>query len=150
MGKQAVDVAGCRLTKGEHLKRQKRHPHRVAVRLSDDERAQFAAFCAAQNLTPSEALRRFVRSAALYGPTFEGEARDAIRAWTVQIRSIGVNLNQVVRAMNTGLVPDSAKLREWLKDLYSILVDQGEFYDSLCARDRQRAVRATQEAAPDA
>ena len=52
--------------------------------------------------------------------------------------------------MNTGLVPDSAKLREWLKDLYSILVDQGEFYDSLCARDRQRAVRATQEAAPDA
>jgi len=85
------------------------------VRMSEEEFELFGEFCRAQGVTPSEALRRLARSAALLGPTFSGEARAEVVALTRQMRSIGNNLNQIARHLNTiGDLRDWSELREAL------------------------------------
>ena len=83
-------------------------------------------FCGAHGVSESEALRRFVRSSVGFGPVFGPEASAAVRELTRQIRAIGVNINQAVRAMNTGLVPDSAPLREQMTQIQGGLTDMAE------------------------
>ena len=118
------------------------------IRLSEVEAARFAVFCGAHGVSESEALRRFVRSSIGFGPAFGPESSAAIKDLTRQIRAIGVNINQAVRAMNTGLVPDSAPLREQRTQIHGGLTDMAALYDSFCARQRKVAVEIVREAVP--
>ena len=105
-------------------------------------------FCGAHGVSESEALRRFVRSSVGFGPVFGPEASAAVKDLTRQIRAIGVNINQAVRAMNAGLVPDSAPLREQMTQIQGGLTDMAALYDGFCARQRKVAVEIVREAVP--
>jgi hypothetical protein len=109
------------------------------TRLSREESMLFRAFCAENGLTTSEVLRRFVRQAAGFGPTCDGETRDAILEYARQLRAIGVNINQIARILNSGRTPDYPTLQAGIGRLRKELLAQSEDYVSLCARARRRA-----------
>ncbi|TDQ15329.1 plasmid mobilization relaxosome protein MobC [Phyllobacterium brassicacearum] len=109
------------------------------TRLSREESALFRAFCAENGLTTSEALRRFVRQAAGFGPTYDGEIRDAILEYARQLRAIGVNINQIARILNSGRTPDFPTLQAGIGRLRKELLAQSEDYVSLCAKARKQA-----------
>ena len=117
------------------------------VRMSEEEFELFGEFCRAQGVTPSEALRRLARSAALLGPTFSGEARAEVVALTRQMRSIGNNLNQAVHRMNAGHVIQADGLKSYLDSVQTAMGHMDRLYSSLCVRSYQRAAKAVQESA---
>ena len=115
------------------------------VRMTEDENALFAAFCEAQGITPSDALRRLARSAALLGPTFTDEARAEIVILTRQIRAVGTNLNQAVRHMNAGHLIQGDELKTYLEGVTSAIGELDRLYRSLCLKSYRRAVTAVKE-----
>ncbi|QRM32762.1 plasmid mobilization relaxosome protein MobC [Microvirga sp. VF16] len=117
----------------------------IKVRLQPSERARFAAECKASNVSESEGLRRLVRAAGGLGPTFDGKAKAAIEELSAQTRAVGVNLNQVARAMNQGLVPPDATLRTVLEDIAGAIQAYDQLYVSMVARSRKWALEALQD-----
>ena len=108
----------------------------VRVRLSDEELAALVSYCEQNHITTSEGLRRMARAAAGFGPTFDGDARNAILEYVKQLRAIGVNLNQIARILNSGFTPDFPTLKAGIGMLTEELVNQAEDYVSLCRRAR--------------
>jgi hypothetical protein len=103
------------------------------VRLTEEERARFSALCAPNNLPVSEAVRRLMREAAGLGPTFEGEVAEKIAGLTQELKAIGVNLSEAVRAINVGKTPDAAAMRTTFEGFAETLWEVEGFYRSLCA-----------------
>lgn len=118
-----------------------------SLRMSAEEHELFGAFCSAHGVTPSEALRRLARSAALLGPTFSGEARAEIVALTRQIRAVGVNLNQAVHHMNAGHLIQGEELKNYLDGVAEAIGELDKLYRSLCIKSYRRAVAAVAEPA---
>ena len=112
------------------------------VRMSEEEFELFGAFCEAQGLTPSEALRRLARSAALLGPTFSDEARAEVVALTRQMRAIGNNINQAVHHMNAGHIVQAEAITGYLESVQESIGELDRLYRSLCVRSYRRAVEA--------
>lgn len=120
------------------------------VRLSETEFAALSSVASAVDLSVSEILRRLARSYAGLGPSFEGETRQRIRDMTVQMRAIGVNINQVARLMNSGRVPDDEHMRVSFGLLLDLLNEQQDFLLDLCVRERSRVCNADADPAqPD-
>jgi len=117
------------------------------VRMTEEENALFAAFCEAQGITSSDALRRLARSAALLGPTFTDEARADIISMTRQIRAVGTNLNQAVRHMNAGHLIQGEELKTYLDGVATAIREMDQLYRSLCLKSYRRAVMAVTEPA---
>jgi Large polyvalent protein-associated domain 7/Relaxase/Mobilisation nuclease domain len=67
--------------------------------------------------------------------------REAIGALTSQIRAIGVNLNQAVRAMNAGHMPEGGLLRGALTGLSEALREANVLYGSLCQTSLEERMR---------
>jgi hypothetical protein len=114
----------------------------VHLRLTLQENAALMGACAAKNLTVSEGLRRLAREAGGLGPTLEADEREAIGALTSQIRAIGVNLNQAVRAMNVGHMPEGGLLRGALTGLSEALREANVLYAGLCRKAQARRLAA--------
>jgi Bacterial mobilisation protein (MobC) len=110
-----------------------------SVRMSAHEHALFGEFCVSLNVTPSEALRRLARSAALLGPTFTGEARAEVVALTRQMRTVGNNLNQAVHHMNAGHVIQSEDMKGHLEAVSRAIGELDRLYRSLCVKSYRRA-----------
>jgi len=110
-----------------------------SVRMSKEEHVLFGEFCDSIGVTPSEALRRMARSAALLGPTFTGEARAEIVALTRQMRAVGNNLNQAVHHMNVGHVIQSEDMRGHLEAVGRAIGELDRLYRSLCVKSFRRA-----------
>jgi hypothetical protein len=110
-----------------------------SVRMSAQEHALFGEFCESLNVTPSEALRRLARSAALLGPTFTGEARAEVIALTRQMRAVGNNLNQAVHHMNAGHVIQSEDMKGHLEAVSRAIGELDRLYRSLCVKSYRRA-----------
>jgi negative regulator of replication initiation len=113
-----------------------------SVRMSAQEHALFGEFCESLNVTPSEALRRLARSAALLGPTFTGEASAEVIALTRQMRAVGNNLNQAVHHMNAGHVIQSEDMRGHLEAVSRAISELDRLYRSLCVKSYRRAEAA--------
>jgi mobilization protein MobC len=114
----------------------------LKARVTPDERGRFASLCAEQGVTAAEGMRRLAREAANFGPTLEPPARDEVIKLAGEMRAAGVNLNQIVRAMNTGLAPDIKLIR----DQIAAVGEQLAFYEALlrgiCAPRRKRLLAA--------
>ena len=110
----------------------------VHVRLTEEERARFTERCAPEDLPISEAIRRVMREAAELGPTFDGEIAEEIRGLTQQLKAIGADIDQAVRAINVGKVPDEAAMRTTFVEFAEVLWEVESFYRSLCASARAR------------
>lgn len=123
------------------MSRNKVKTHVIHARLSQEENLRFRMFCDENGLTASETLRRMAREAGGFGPTFDGETRNAVLDYAKQLRAIGVNINQIARILNSGRAPDYATLQAGIGRLTQELIAQDEDYASLCARARKRAKR---------
>lgn len=117
------------------------------VRLQPSERTRFAALCEEHGITMSEGLRRLARAAGGLGPTFDRDGRAAIEELAAQTRAVGVNLNQIARVMNQGLMPPDKTLRKVLQDIAAAIEAYEAVYHSMVARSRAAAVPALTDGA---
>lgn len=127
---------------GRSLMVGKRKDVSIVLRLSAEDKSEFEGLAAHYGLSVSEALRRSMRAACGHGPVLDGGARQRFEALYTELNAIGVNVNQAVRAMNTGRVPDDRDMRELLSGLGNALSALGEMYVVLAARGRSQVKRA--------
>ncbi|PBB22684.1 ribbon-helix-helix protein, CopG family [Mesorhizobium sp. WSM4307] len=74
------------------------------IRFSADELASLKAIAEREGATVSEVVRRLVRAQAGHLPVASEALRPAIVDMTDQLRRVGINFNQAVRAMDDGRV----------------------------------------------
>lgn len=112
----------------------------VHVRLSEDEFLALEAFCMEVRLSVSEVLRRLARDAGGLGPALDGEVVAAFRGNSEELRRIGVNLNQLARALSGGSEVRMDELLAGLGRLARLVGDQAQDIKVLCegAQDRAR------------
>jgi hypothetical protein len=72
----------------------------LSVRLFADEVAEVKKAAAARGVKPAQWLRAMVRVRLGAGPQYAPDELHQLRALTNQVRRIGVNLNQIARAVN--------------------------------------------------
>lgn len=112
----------------------------VRLRLSREELAALTVFSEEAGLTTSEVLRRLVRQASGFGPTFGGLEAGGIAANVTQLRKAGVNLNQITRALNADRNPGYADLKEGVERLGRIVSEQMSMLEGMCVKGRARAL----------
>ena len=106
--------------------------------------------CDNRQIDASTGLRRLVREAAAFGPALEGESKSAVVALTAQMKAVGVNLNQVVRAMNTGLVPSSEAILTNVLACVEQIKRAEAMFVSICEPRFQKAKATLSEGGDDA
>lgn len=116
-----------------------RYTERLTIRLSAAEASGLSEAAAALGLSPSEALRRMVRAVGGLPLSADAHLRPAAEALAEQLRRIGVNLNQVVRAMHEGRVGVDAELGTALDHLVLALEAAQLLYGELGRRPRAQA-----------
>ncbi|RUX19855.1 hypothetical protein EOA13_37500 [Mesorhizobium sp. M7A.F.Ca.US.011.01.1.1] len=84
------------------------------IRFSADELARLKAIAERDGVTVSEVVRRLVRAEAGHLPIASEALRPAIVEMTDQLRRVGINFNQAVRAMNDGRVAHDKDLEQAL------------------------------------
>jgi hypothetical protein len=114
----------------------------VTVRLRADERDAFAVLCAQRGMTVSAGVRRLVRAADRFSPSFDGEERDLILKLTAQWQAIGTNLNQTVKAIHGGRVADVSEMLPNIARCRDQLHRQRGLFVALCAPTFEMARRA--------
>ncbi len=97
----------------------RRYGEAMRVRFSEDEIGQLKALAHAHNTNVSDVVRRLVRESAGELPVANDAVRPEIKEMVDQLRKVGVNLNQAVRAMNEGRV-------QYEGDLERALIAVGE------------------------
>lgn len=79
-------------------------PLKLTVRLAADDGEGLAREAAGMALTPSAWVAALVRSRLHGKPTFRTADTDALLAIQGEVRRIGVNVNQIARALNTAVM----------------------------------------------
>ncbi|WP_353646285.1 hypothetical protein [Mesorhizobium sp. WSM2239] len=93
----------------------------VRFRVSADEKAALVAISAREGVPESEVIRRLLRAeTGLFLPVADVD-RPAIEGLREQLRKIGGNLNQAVRAMNAGRVGYEPALAKSLAALLGMM-----------------------------
>lgn len=82
----------------------RRYGEVVHIRFSADELVSLKAIAERESVTVSEVVRRLVRAETGHLPVATEALRPAIVDMADQLRRVGVNFNQAVRAMNEGRV----------------------------------------------
>lgn len=119
----------------------------ITVRVSAEEFEQFSALSSAFGLKKSDALRRSALAALGRGPVLPMKNQQEFLMICEELRAIGVNLNQAVRAMNTGRVPDDEALRLDLADLTGGIEAVAEVLVVMAASARKVTRKAFEEEA---
>jgi hypothetical protein len=89
------------------------------VRFSSEEMASLKAIVEREKVSVSEVVRRLVRAETGHLPVASEALLPAIQDMADQLRRVGLNFNQAVRAMNEDRVP-------YDKDLESALIAVGD------------------------
>ena len=76
-------------------------PAKLTVRLADPDLAALAAAAAELGLTPNAWAAALIRRRLSNRPAFSREGERGLMAIQTELRRIGVNLNQMARALNT-------------------------------------------------
>jgi hypothetical protein len=93
----------------------------VRFRVSADEKAALTAVSEREDVPESEVIRRLLRAeTGLFLPVADVD-RSAIEGLQEQLRKIGGNLNQAVRAMNAGRVGYEPALAKSLAALLGMI-----------------------------
>lgn len=79
-------------------------PLKLTVRLADDDGADLAREAAAMALTPNGWAAALIRHRLHGKPTFPRAEAVALVAIQGEVRRIGVNVNQIARALNTAVM----------------------------------------------
>jgi hypothetical protein len=81
-----------------------RRPAKLTVRLAGTDAHGLAAAAADMGLTPNAWVAALVRARLCGKPTFRRSDDLALLAIQAEVRRIGVNVNQIARALNTAVV----------------------------------------------
>ena len=96
------------------------------VRLDQSEEDELLRLCDTLNCTKSEVFRRLLKYKIVYGkPPLE------FGKLIAEIRRVGVNLNQIARAINAKGFMNGSELRQALDDLYEL---EHKLNESVCAK----------------
>ena len=95
-------------------KASRRYGEVTHIRFSADELASLKAIAGRDGVTVSEVVRRLVRAEVGHLPIASDALRPAIVDMTGQLRRVGINFNQAVRAMNDGQVAHDEDLEQAL------------------------------------
>lgn len=79
-------------------------PLKLTVRLADEDGADLAREAAAMGLTPNGWAAALIRNRLHGRPTFRRPDGVAVLAIQGEVRRIGVNVNQIARALNTAVM----------------------------------------------
>jgi len=79
-------------------------PVKLTVRLTDDDGGDLAREAAAMGLTPNGWAAALIRHRIRGKPTFSRVEAVALLAIQGEVRRIGVNVNQIARALNTAVM----------------------------------------------
>lgn len=107
------------------------------MRFSTAEMERLRAIADGEAVTVSEVVRRLVRTEAGFLPAAAGELRPSIEEATDQLRRVGVNFNQAVRAMNDGRVPYDDDLERALIAVGELVRRFREELKAMIARSRK-------------
>ena len=129
-------------------KRTKQRSVTLSLRLSEEMDRRFWAFCQTHKLTRSEALRRLAASAGGFPPPLEDADRALLAELTRQIQAVGVNLNQMVRALNRGDMVAPAALEPVLQGVMETIDEVLILHRELGRRQRRFASRGVEGAEP--
>lgn len=105
-------------------KRAERLSETKHIRFAAGELAFIEAIAESENSTFSDVVRRIVRSEADLIPMVDSALRPEIQAMNEQLRKVGINLNQAVRAMNEGRVNYQEDLERALIAVGRLVVEQ--------------------------
>ena len=120
------------------------------VRMNAEEHARFAEVCRGRGITISTGLRRLAREASAFGPSLDGQSAQDIRRMIAEWKAVGVDLNQVVRAMNAGRLSDSQAIRARVRAALDQLRGHEAMFVSICGPRHDLALKVLEsgEAAP--
>lgn len=110
----------------------------IRFRASAAEKAELARFAVTENVTESDVIRRLIRAGSGMPLPVASDNRAALGECGDQLRKIGVNLNQAVRAMNEGRVGYDAALLKALLLLNQAVLEQREIIAQMLKPTRQR------------
>jgi hypothetical protein len=102
--RRLVQDQACGLPAGAEAASGLRTAARLMVRLAAPEATHVAAHAAAMGLRRAGWVAALVRRHALGRPTLDRAQETTLLAIRSEIRRIGVNLNQIARAMNTAVI----------------------------------------------
>lgn len=108
------------------------------MRFSSVEMERLRALADGESVTVSEVVRRLVRVEAGFLPAATGELRPSIEEAADQLRRVGVNFNQAVRAMNEGQVADDEDLERALIAVGELVRRFRDELKAMVARPRKR------------
>jgi hypothetical protein len=123
----------------------KKREKTVRARVSERDQDALSDFAASLGLSESEAMRRLIGAAVGDGPVLGEADRAEFSQIAEEFRAIGININQAVRAMNTGRVPDMAAFRLDICDLASGMMAISQMLVQMGARSRSRVRRIVAE-----
>jgi hypothetical protein len=118
--------------------------------MNAEEHARFAEVCRDRGITISTGLRRLAREACAFGPSLDGQSAQDVRHMIAQWKAVGVDLNQVVRAMNAGRLSESQAIRARVQAALDQLRDHEAMFVSICGPRHYLALKVLEsvEATP--
>jgi hypothetical protein len=111
------------------------------VRMNAEEHARFAEVCRDRGITISTGLRRLAREASAFGPSLDGQSAQDVRRMIAEWKAVGVDLNQVVRAMNAGRLSDSQAIRARVQAALDQLRGHEAMFVSICGPRHDLALK---------
>ena len=111
------------------------------VRMNAEEHARFAEVCRDRGITISAGLRRLAREASAFGPSLDGQSAEDVRCMIVEWKAVGVDLNQVVRAMNVGRLSESEAIRACIQAALDQLRGVEAMFVSICGPRHDLALK---------
>jgi hypothetical protein len=132
------------------LKKGSRRAVVAHVRMNVEEHARFTEICRDRGITISVGLRRLAREAGAFGPSLDGQSSQDIRRMIAEWKAVGVNLNQVVRAMNAGRLSESQAIRAHVQAALHQLRGHEAMFVSICGPRHDLALKVLEsvEATP--
>ena len=123
----------------------RRRNRSVILRLSDEEMAALSSAVSRSGLTRQEYLERLISDAYVPDAECGVVMRDMSRQLSeicLQIRKIGVNLNQIARIANTyGTMPDTGTLADMIEELNTLWRRWNQSWQFLRRQTARRRVR---------
>lgn len=110
----------------------------IHVRTSSAEKAALTALAQRENLSESDVIRRLLKAEAGMPLPVAATDRALLASHCDQLRKIGVNLNQAVRAMNEGRVGYDASMLKALQALGRAVVEQHNLLKEMSRVPRRR------------
>jgi len=110
----------------------------VQIRLSTVEKQTLQQLASSYNTDASNIIRRLIMTAAGESALVNPNISQTLGGLCFQLRAVGNNINQLTRAMNSGLVADDEELTSLLESLTITTNTLADLYAEMILTARRR------------